>query len=597
MTLWQQMTQLYLSRYRLAERSGVSIEEISDLCAGRKPLAECDGETLAKLAKALELPAADLPGMAAGAAPYVMVYGDALGTLYHEAAQGEDPEEILRKEHLAELFLSAADQFGRETEKRTHYEHWRQEEGGGAPLGEFICEKVFQIRRDRDVFQEYRTLRKQIEKSQEFLTKKMQELEPLGGKRGSDKHGKAGFLYRAACESSCKLAERAKPEALVDRALQNVTAGPLNFWRRADFQTEIFRFQELERDQRTVIFFGDLPVQGYRELMKLAQTDHEAYLDTFEDMILTRNIPKQLRRRTERNAYLHDRTAIMKTAIKLFEAEDYQPFVYLLVPQIEGLLRIYQGILSRDAGKEDGSAPWNMKPVTDKLRELEYFFAYTYFTFDFCGELRNPIAHGEIVEIDRERAYEVLTDVWWLVDQIDAPERGYRRWLKTVRDCAAREDDSQAIGYLLDAFSGLEQEKNMILLRRHLRGGFETELAWYGLAEEAERLDGLLRSQAFYDAIWDGGPVRYVKETMELNGETVTVQKLENNVEKHRKLAELLHELEAAPEDWYVRYIQHCEEHSREFDELLAKFSAEKDEQAAAASDPGDLPDGAPEPN
>lgn len=137
----------------------------------------------------------------------------------------------------------------------------------------------------------------------------------------------------------------------------------------------------------------------------------------------------------------------------------------------------------------------------------------------------------------------------------------------------------------------------MILLRRHLRGGFETELAWYGLAEEAERLDGLLRSQAFYDAIWDGGPVRYVKETMELNGETVTVQKLENNVEKHRKLAELLHELEAAPEDWYVRYIQHCEEHSREFDELLAKFSAEKDEQAAAASDPGDLPDGAPEPN
>lgn len=592
MTLWQQMTRLHLSRRRLAERSGVSIEEISELCAGRKPLAECGGEILAGLAKALKLPAENLPGMAVGAAPYVTVYGEALEALYHEAAQGKDPEELLSKEHLAELFLSAADEFGRDAEKRTHYERWCQEEGGGASLSEFICEKVFQIKRTQDVFQEYRTLQRQIEECQEFLKAKIREFEPLGGKNGPDKHGKAGFLYKTASERSRRLAKCAKPEALVDRALQNVTAGPLNFWRRADFQMEIFRFQELERDQRTVIFFGDLPLQGYRKLMKLAQTDHEAYLDVFETMILSRDIPEQLCRRTEQNVYLHDRTALMKAMVKLFEAEDYQPFVYLLVPQIEGLLRIYQGILSLDAGKEDGAAPWNMKPVTDKIRELEYFLAYSYFTFDFCDELRNPIAHGEIVEIDRERAYEVLTDVWWLAEQIDAPERGYHRWLKIVQDCAAREADAQAIGSLLDAFSGLNQEKNLILLRRHLRNGFEAELAWYGLAEAAKRLDGLLRSQAFYDAIWDGGPARYAEEMMELDRKTVPVQKLENNVEKYRKLAELLHELKAAPADWYARYIRHCEEQNREFDELLESLMSEKEKRAASGPDPAGLPDG-----
>lgn len=570
-TLWQQMNQLHLSRYRLAERSSVSFDEISVLCAGGKPLTQCSEETQAKLAKALELSGEELRGMTAGTATYMMVCGDAMDTLYHEADQGGPPEEILTKEHLAELFLSAAEQFGRKTEKRAHYENRCQKEGDGASLSEFICERVFRIGKNKSVLQEYLSLKEQIGECLDFLSKNSKL---LGQAR--EPKGKAKYLIDAATKRKKSLEKRSKPAALVMQALWNVTSGPLDQWLYRDFRMEIPWFCELERDHRTAIFFGDLPLQSYRKLMKLAQSDHETYLDTFETLILTRDIPKQLRRRTERNIYLHDRAAIMRTAVKLFEAEDYQPFVYLLVPQIEGLLRIYQGILSCDAD-EGGETSLGMKAVADRINDLGYFLEYTYFAFDFCDELRNPVAHGRIIEVDRERAYEVLMDAWWLVKKIDAPDCGYQRWMKLIRDCAGHKDYAQTTRYLLDAFSGMDRDKNMALLRRHLRHGFEKELAWSGLTEEAKRIDSLLQSQSFYDRIWNGAPAQYTDETMELAGEIINVRNLENDSEKHRKLADLLHQLGVAPEDWYDRYIRYCEERRREFDDMLSKLVAEKD--------------------
>ena len=570
-TLWQQMNQLHLSRYRLAENSGVSFDEISVLCAGRKLLSQCSEETQAKLAKALELSVEELSEMATGTASHMTVYEEALDTLYHEADQGSPPEEILTKEHLAELFLSAADQFGRETEKRAYYESLYQEKGCGASLSEFVCERVFRIGKNKNILQEYISLKEQIEEGLKFFSK---ELERFG--RASGQRRKAKYLIDVGTKRKKYLEARSKPAALLTQTLRNVTSGSLNGLFYYDFRMEIPQFRELERDHRTAIFFGDLSVPNYRKLMKLAQSDREAYLDIFEDMILTRNIPKQLRRRTERNVYLHDRAALMRTAVKLFEAEDYQPFVYLLVPQIEGLLRIYQGILSRDADK-GGETNLGMKEVADRINDLGGFLEYAYFAFDFCDELRNPIAHGWVIEIDRERAYEVLMDAWWLVEKIDAPDCGYQRWIKLVRDCADHKDDSQTARYLLDAFSGMDMDKNITLLQRHLRHGFKKELAWYGLTEEAKRLDSLLRSQSFYDRIWNGAPTQYPDETMELNGKTGSVQTWGDDSEKHRKLAEVLHQLGAAPEDWYDRYIQHCEERGRKFNDMLSKFMAQKD--------------------
>lgn len=568
MTLWQRMNQLNLSRYRFAERSGVSIEEISDLCAGEKSLEECGKETLAKLAKVLELPAEELKGMKAGTTPYMMVCGEALDTLYHEAAQGKAPEEILTEEHLAELFLTTADQYGRNDEKRAYYEAWCQEEGG-ASLDKFICEKVFWIGKNQSVFQEYHSLKMQIEDCLEFFSKKSEE---LGRTCGNTEKGK--YLIGVASKRKRNLKKRSEPAALVAQALQNITSGPLNWWLRQDFQMEIPRFHELERDQRTAIFFGDLPVRSYRELMQLAKNDHEAYLNVFEKLIVGRDIPEQLCRRTERNVYLHDRAGIMQTAVKLFEEKEYQSFVYLLVPQIEGLLRIYQGILNFDAVQCD-KARSGMKQVADQINDLGGFLEYIYFAFDFCEELRNPIAHGRIIEVDRERAYEVLMDAWWLTEKIDSPECGYKKCLQIVQDCAGCKNDAQAVGFLLNVFSGLEEE-NLTLLRQHLNRGFEKEYAWYGLTEAAERLDGLLRSQSLYDTIWNGGPARCVDETIELDSETITVHNLENKSEKYHKLVELLHQFGATPKDWYDRYIQSCGEYRREFDDMLANLMAEK---------------------
>ena len=496
MTIWKRMDELKLSRQKLAETSGLSLAKVTDLCTGNKLMAELDEEIRSKLAKTLDIPIEKLLALRPSRMTYMMVYGETLTALYAEAALNCPPEEILTKDHLAELFLSIADRYGREDERRAYYETWHQEEGGGTPLSEFICENVFNIGKNRDLHQEYETLRRQVEGCQQALCKKIRELEPLGGKKGTDKSGKPGYLYKAAATKLKELAQRAKPERLVEQAFRNVTSGSFGLWPRRDFRMEIPRFLELERDHRTVIFFGYLSVSDYQKLMELARTDHDAYLDVFEEIILNCDIPKQLRRRTERNIYLHDRACIMRTAVELFEAENYQSFAYLLVPQIEGLLRVYQSVLGRDAGK-GGEAPLGMRPAADKIKDLDSFLEYTYFVFDFCNELRNPIAHGEVVEIGRERAYEVLMDAWWLVEKIDSPDCGYHRWLKIVRDCAACKDDAQAIEYILGLFSGLDTDENMALLKRHLHHDFAEEAAWYRLTEKAERVDGLLRSQDF----------------------------------------------------------------------------------------------------
>lgn len=571
MTIWKRLDELKLSRQQLAEASGLSPAEVADLCTGNKPMAELDEEIRSKLAKTLDLPMEDLLALEPAGMTYIMVYGEALAALYAEAARNCPPEEIFTKDHLAELFLSIAERYGREDEKRAYYEAWHQEEGGGAPLSEFICENVFNIRKNRDLLQEYETLKRQLEECQQVLEEKLRELEPVGGKKGTDKGGKPGYLYKAAAEKSKELALRAKPERLAEQAFRNVTSGLFGLWFRRDFQMEIPRLLDLERDHRTVIFFGDLPLPKYRELMELARTDHEAYLDAFEEMILTRGIPKQLRRRTERNIYLHDRACIMRTAVELFEAENYQSFAYLLVPQIEGLLRVYQSVLSRDAGK-GGEAPLGMRPAADKIKDLGSFLEYTYFAFDFYNELRKPIAHGEAIEIDRERAYEVLMDAWWLVEKIDSLDCGYHRWLKIVRDCAACKDDAQAVGYLLGLFSGLDADENMALLKRRLHRDFVKEAAWYGLTEKAERVDGLLRSQGFYDRIWSGRPAQAIEETMEIDGKMTAIEHISRSEDEYQALVELLHKSRAVPEDWYGRYIRHCEESKLQFDRALEEL-------------------------
>ena len=66
MTIWQRMAELRLSRYRISKVCGLSWDEASDICCGRKPLPQCAPETLAKLACALSLSIEELMKLETG---------------------------------------------------------------------------------------------------------------------------------------------------------------------------------------------------------------------------------------------------------------------------------------------------------------------------------------------------------------------------------------------------------------------------------------------------------------------------------------------------------------------------------------------------
>lgn len=60
MTLYELLAERNLSRYSLSKKSGVPWDTLSDICSGGIPLCQCGGETLSKLAEALEISVEEL---------------------------------------------------------------------------------------------------------------------------------------------------------------------------------------------------------------------------------------------------------------------------------------------------------------------------------------------------------------------------------------------------------------------------------------------------------------------------------------------------------------------------------------------------------
>ena len=136
---------------------------------------------------------------------------------------------------------------------------------------------------------------------------------------------------------------------------------------------------------------------------------YRQYLDEY-------NIIKQIKNALVNTPILQDRINLFDIATSLFAQSNYEGFAYLMVPQIEGLFVVYCKLLGLTDIEDKFS-------VTDKLKEAyekENFFGYVYYCYDF-PQIRNRIAHGSMISISEIDAYELLSDIYYIITQLILP--------------------------------------------------------------------------------------------------------------------------------------------------------------------------------
>lgn len=302
--------------------------------------------------------------------------------------------------------------------------------------------------------------------------------------------------------------------------------------------------QYVDIDWKSKINFLEASIEQEYELTKKKRSDHEQYLILFKNYINKHNILERLSYSASRNYYLQNRKDIIKEAVNLFKAGNYVPFVYLLVPQIEGLFDVYKTVLEINNNEI-------LNGLVDKLNVInkqQRFWGYVYYAFEF-PVLRNNIAHGNMVTITPEMAYDTLMDIFYLFDEIESNDREYKILLDFLKTFTCQQVDKDS-AYVLEYFSSdLQCEENLRWLKKCLDGNYDNMLAWYNQADTFNKLKELFKSDRFRISIYDYEPLETM-DNVELEGQQFKCIRINRELEKYIPLLNLLKNYINFPQKW-----------------------------------------------
>lgn len=478
--------------------------------------------------------------------------------LCKKVANNEKPDTVLTKDNISELFLSFVDQNNSESEGSECYRKRYEEENKNnrySNLNEFIYEHVLFIHEGHDIRMEYLRLKEEAAKYMDLLQSKKKSYEAELRNIGNEKNNQKSKIlyYKQIIEEKIKIAEqRSVTEELVREAI-NVCSTP-NYirWFNRGFEWDILFVQDIDTDKRNLIYFGELSIPDVRRMMLLKKDNKDDYLNAFEGVISNLEVIEKINLIANNNYYLRNRKNIFHTALDLFDSKNYEAFVYLIVPQIEGLFQLYLRLLG------DNSNSGGMQEIVKKIKEREDFFEFVYFAYDF-SDLRNEIAHGGMITVNREQAYEVLMDTYWIVKEIDSNQRDYKVWLDFVEQCTKSNSLSTNIVRMLGYFEEFDSKKYVKLLRRYFHNDFNDVIAWYKYENHVNILNNILQNMMFYEAIWKDGPLQINKGNVDIGGKKYQTLKYNDSGIKYQSLIEELKQYSYVPEKWYKEYTIFCE--------------------------------------
>ncbi len=210
-------------------------------------------------------------------------------------------------------------------------------------------------------------------------------------------------------------ADKEKP-VIFRKAVSNIR-GPkmLSSFLSPDWKYFDYR-QYVNFDIRNAINFANAQIPHVKQINRIKKEQPELYPQAFREYITQYQIVPEIQKCIKFIPELKERTNLFETALALFEAENYEGFVYLMVPQVEGLFSVYCKML----GISDIE---NRFSITEKLEaayEKEKFFGFVYYSYDF-PQIRNAVAHGSIIQVTEIDAYELLTDFHFITTKLIQP--------------------------------------------------------------------------------------------------------------------------------------------------------------------------------
>lgn len=301
------------------------------------------------------------------------------------------------------------------------------------------------------------------------------------------------------------------------------------------------------------IWFGNLSIREMQRMRFLRKNDHNEYLVKFSEMINYFNIKNLLIRKCEDNYYLYKRLNIIKSAVGIFERKEYGAFCYLIAPQTEGMFGDYLKICNVEFENKAG-----MSVKVEKVNEYtpvggDGFLEYAYFRYDFPA-LRNPMAHGVMVSVDNETAFELLMDAYWVMNAIDSDKHAYKKWVNLLRKITSSDNACEIIIEKL-RFDNIDYKSNKEVFISWINGDFNQIIGFYDLLENERILIDCLNSDKLYNYIW------YDKDSQD-KSEGINESYLENLNEApllYQDFVELVREKFTIPPKWLADYYSFIE--------------------------------------
>ena len=507
--------------------------------------------------------------------------------IINEASESKCPEKLLSRRSLITAFWRFARTWGKEeTEYYLRQYEEKSKHDRTLKRSDYTYYFVLHFEHNSDVAKEYLKLKAAKEMNERTLQdnqRKFEEkLQQIGGNREQKKDNKTVYLKNRNKDKLKALKEKDN-RFLIKAAWENcdVLCWPSFF----KFLFPIYMAWEENSlmDEVDKILLSELPGREFENRLLLKEEHADEYARALMNDVMNLHIAENVLKIVRENIYVNDRWKIISTAIELFKKGEYFLFVYLITPQIEGLFKVLLRSVLKDNSKKT-----DLNNIVKEINKKKELWEYAYFAYDF-PQIRNHIAHGDIIEVDTKLACEILMDLNWVLKVIDSEEQDYKKFMAFLNDVSTAELETLA-SRLNYYFSFLNNEEYCGLLERYLKGEFDDVIQWYQLSDKDCEFKKIIQSDEFYLSIWNKDPlftttvekvqvldgsvkditVKHYSESLQYEGMVQLLYRLLNGMGKS-------HKYKPVPLNWYEKYSAFVKQANEAKHDTLKKVGIDPD--------------------
>lgn len=486
--------------------------------------------------------------------------------IINEASESKCPEKLLSRRSLITAFWRFARTWGKEeTEYYLRQYEEKSKHDRTLKRSDYTYYFVLHFEHNSDVEKEYLKLKAAKGKNEKTLLdnqEKLQEmLRDIGENRELKKEKCKIKDFKTQNEKELRELKEKGTRFLIETAWKNCSIPEWLGFLKFDFPIAWPWNAEnaIDREKNYILLY-EFPVMECEKMLALKNEDEDKFIEAIKNNIVKYHIPENMLKITRENVYLNNRVEIISTSIELFQKGKYKAFVFLAMLQIEGLLKTLFQFVWGDKSENDG-----LKSIADKIRDKDNFGKYIYLAYEL-PELRNHIAHGDMIEIDTKLACEILMVLNRLIKEIDSEEQDYKKIIAFLNDVSTA--DLKTLASRLNYyFSSINNVEYCGLFERYLKGEFDDVIQWYHLSDKDCEFKKIIQSDEFYLSIWNKDPlftttvekvqvldgsvkditVKHYSESLQYEGMVQLLYRLLNGMGKS-------HKYKPVPLNWYEKY-------------------------------------------